>query len=78
MVHEILHSLNHRGDGEEMSMAMKLDMAKVYDQVEWGFLLAMMEALGFPMEFRHRITECITTVTYSVLINGASTGFIQP
>lgn len=38
----------------------------------------MMEALGLPDEFRNRIEECITTVTYGVLINGASTGFIQP
>lgn len=38
----------------------------------------MMEALGFPGEFWNRIAEGITTVTYSVLINGASTGFFQP
>ncbi|KAM1191401.1 hypothetical protein PS2_011695 [Malus domestica] len=56
---------------------MKLDMAKTYDRVEWSFLLAMMGALGFPPKYCQRIEECITTVTYSVLINGASTGFIQ-
>ncbi|XP_070665117.1 uncharacterized protein [Malus domestica] len=40
---------------------MKLDMAKAYDRVEWTFLLAMMEAMGFPTKFCHRIAECITT-----------------
>ncbi|KAM1801209.1 hypothetical protein ACFX11_032847 [Malus domestica] len=39
-------------------------MAKAYDRVEWSFLLAMMEALGFLDEFRNRIAECIMTVTY--------------
>ncbi|KAB2606191.1 hypothetical protein D8674_005908 [Pyrus ussuriensis x Pyrus communis] len=74
----ILHSLNQQGNEDEVSVAMKLDIAKAYDHVEWSFLLAMMEAMGFPDEFRNRITECITTITYSVLINDASTGFIHP
>ena len=78
VVHEILHALNHQQHEEEDSVAMKLDMVKAYDQVEWSFLLAMMDAMGFPPEFCHRIVECITSVSYNVLINGASTGFIQP
>ncbi|XP_048426139.1 uncharacterized protein LOC125470719 [Pyrus x bretschneideri] len=67
VVHEILHSLNQQGDEDEVSVAMKLDMAKAYDCVEWSFLLAMMEAMGFLDEFRNRIAECITTVTYRFL-----------
>lgn len=42
------------------------------------FLLAMMDAMGFPSDFCQRIAKCITRISYSVLINGASTGFIQP
>ncbi|KAM1852989.1 hypothetical protein ACFX14_009013 [Malus domestica] len=61
VVHEILHSLNQQCDGDEVFVAMKLDMAKAYDRVEWTFLLAMMEAMGFPTKFCHRIVECITT-----------------
>ena len=78
LVHEILHSLNQQSDGDDKSVAMKLDVAKAYDRVDWSFLLAMMGALGFPPEFCPCIAECITTVTCNVLINGASTGFIQP
>lgn len=36
------------------------------------------ESPGFPHDFCNRIEVCITTVTYIVLINGSSTGFIQP
>lgn len=78
VVHEILHSLNQHRDGEEVSVAMKLDMVKAYDSVEWNFLLAMMKVMGFPLEFCQRIAECIITVSYNVLVNGASTGYIQP
>lgn len=31
MVHEILHSLNQHGDVDEVSVTMKLVMAKAYD-----------------------------------------------
>lgn len=41
------------------------------------FLLEMMKALGFPNDLCLRIVECITMVTYSVLINGFSTRFIE-
>lgn len=34
VVHEILHFLNQRGDEDEVSVAMKLDMVKAYDRVE--------------------------------------------
>ena len=39
-------------------MAVKLDMSKAYDKVEWTFI----EKVGW-------ILKCITSVTYYVLIN---------
>lgn len=30
-----------------VSMAVKLDMTKAYDKVEWGFLRRVMEKMGF-------------------------------
>lgn len=59
-------------------MAMKLDMAKAYDRVEWAFLDSMMEKLGFDSQFRGWIMECVTIVSYSVLINGEPSGHIIP
>ncbi|CAN6691212.1 unnamed protein product [Malus baccata var. baccata] len=59
-------------------MAIKLDMAKAYDRVEWDFLLGMMASLGFAPLFCSWIKECISTVSFSVLINGSPTGFFRP
>ncbi|CAN6553836.1 unnamed protein product [Malus baccata var. baccata] len=59
-------------------MAIKLDMAKAYDRVEWDFLLGMMVSLGFARLFCSWIKECISTVSFSVLINGSLTGFFRP
>lgn len=51
-------------------MAMKLDMYKAYDRIEWSFIQKMMLALGFPDKWNNLIMECITTITYPVKING--------
>ncbi|KAM2034824.1 hypothetical protein TB1_037125 [Malus domestica] len=77
VVHEILHCLKMHPAGEDQYLAMKLDMAKAYDRVEWSFLLAMIRKLGFCEECCKRIEACISIVTYSVLINGLPNGYIQ-
>ncbi|KAL6289100.1 hypothetical protein ACE6H2_006610 [Prunus campanulata] len=37
IVHEILHSLKHIKGAENRHIALKLDMSKAYDRVEWVF-----------------------------------------
>ncbi|KAM2907972.1 hypothetical protein COP2_047533 [Malus domestica] len=59
-------------------MAIKLDMAKAYDHVEWEFLLTMMARLGFAPVFCGWIKECISTASFSILVNGNLTGYILP
>lgn len=59
-------------------MAVKLDMHKAYDRIEWLFVKKMLTALGFPAKWVNLIMECITIVTYSIQINGHSKGNIVP
>ena len=38
-----MHYLEHKKEGKENFMAVKLDMSKAYDRVEWGFIERVME-----------------------------------
>ncbi|XP_056691942.1 uncharacterized protein [Spinacia oleracea] len=49
---------------------LKIDLKKAYDSIEWPFLVSVMDALGFPHRFVQWVFTCISTVSYSVLING--------
>ena len=59
-------------------MAMKLDMSKVYDCVEWIFLCRLMEKMGFEDRWIQLIYGCITSISYSILVNGEPHGDIKP
>ena len=59
-------------------MALKLDMSKAYDRVEWDFLERAMLHLGFFGRFIATIMSCIKSVSYSVLLNGVLGNVIKP
>ena len=72
----MMHSIDQRRKGKEAFIAVKLDMSKAYDRVEWAYLEAMMRRMGFNERWISLILMCVSTVEYLVLINGEAKGKI--
>jgi hypothetical protein len=54
---EALHTINSRIKGNEGFMALKLNMSKAYDRIEWNFLEAILRKLGFVEQWIHLFDE---------------------
>ena len=75
---EMFHWLKLRSERHESFLALKLDMSKAYNHVEWKFLEYMLYATGFPQKWCNLIMECVRSVSYSIVINGGHTEFFEP
>jgi hypothetical protein len=49
---------------------VKLDMMRAYNRVEWIFLEKIMLKLGFLEEWDKMIMRCITSMRFSINLNG--------
>ena len=48
-------------------------MKKAYDRVRWNFLKAVLIAMNFDHKWIKWIMECVSTVQYTLLVNGSTT-----
>lgn len=78
LAYEMTHFMQTKRTGQEGYAALKLDMSKAYDRVEWSFLEKMMVRLGFAEGWVKLIMRCVSTVTYRIKVNGDLTDQIIP
>ena len=75
---ETFHYMKNHNSRKSGFMALKLDMSKAYNRVEWSFLRDIMNQMGFNDRWVALVMECVTTVSYSLLVNGEPQGNIKP
>ena len=68
--YECLHFMKRRRAVNMRCCALKLDMMKAYDRVEWIYLAAILTKLGFHQSWVQMVMSLVTSVSFSVLLNG--------
>ena len=56
---------------------LKIELPKAYGNVSWLYIHTMPTHIGFGIYFIRWIMSCITTVSFSVLINGVASPFFH-
>lgn len=77
--HELAHLIGkQRTASRQVLAALKHDMNKAFDRVNWFFILKVLVGYGFPKHWIHMIHQCIYTITYSILIMARLLNTINP
>uniref|UniRef100_A0A803QEG0 Reverse transcriptase domain-containing protein n=1 Tax=Cannabis sativa TaxID=3483 RepID=A0A803QEG0_CANSA len=69
IVQEIIHSFK-RKQGKGGFFAIKIDLVKAYDKIRWQFIDHVLYCFDVPPMFRNWISQCISTTSLSVCLNG--------
>ena len=67
---ECIHHIKQEKDPTKSFCAYKLDLSKAYDRVDWKFLKQVMQKLGFSQRWVDWIMSSVTSVRYSIKLNG--------
>jgi hypothetical protein len=76
IAHELLHSFKLKR-GKCGFMFLKMDMEKAFDKIEWNLILAIMQHLGFHATWLQWIESCISSTSFSILLNGSPFGLFS-
>lgn len=78
VAYELMHFMKLKTKGKQGSMALKFDMSKAYDRVEWGFLEAVLKKMGFNDHLIQIFMSCISSINYQITHAGRKFGSIIP
>ena len=74
---ELLYTMD-RMKGREGYIAVKVDLEKAYDRLEWSFVYNVLQAFHFLVNIINLIMSCISNTSLSVLVNGSTLESIKP
>ena len=77
IVQEIIHIMG-KAKRNVGYMALKIDLEKAYDKLEWSFIKGMLSKFNFPENLIKLMMSCISSISTSILFNGGSLDSFLP
>ncbi|KAE8736004.1 hypothetical protein F3Y22_tig00000218pilonHSYRG00138 [Hibiscus syriacus] len=74
---DVIHCMR-RKTGKSGWMALKIDLEKVYDRLEWSIIAATLSDIGIPEKLPDLIMQCATAVSTQILWNGEQSKYFIP
>ncbi len=74
---ELIHSIQ-RKKGRIGQFILKLDLEKAYDRLKWDFIREVLMFFKFPTSFVNLVLECVSTSSFSILVNGGQMETFKP
>ncbi|KAJ8755052.1 hypothetical protein K2173_016557 [Erythroxylum novogranatense] len=78
VAYELFHSLKRKTQGKLGSLALKTNMSKAYDRVEWEYLRKLMLKLGFDDIWVSKVMNIVTSVSYHFIRGSDEYGPLIP
>ncbi|EOY14356.1 Uncharacterized protein TCM_033752 [Theobroma cacao] len=75
LAQELIRKLDTKSRGG--NLALKLDMMKAYDRLDWSFLIKVLQHFGFNEQWIGMIQKCISNCWFSLLLNGRIEGYFK-
>ena len=75
---EVVHHMKVSKKVREKNVALKLDINKAYDGIDWFYLKEAMIQMGFDRQWVRWIMMCVETVDYFVIVNNEMVSPIIP
>ncbi|XP_017604731.1 uncharacterized protein LOC108451569 [Gossypium arboreum] len=78
LAYGILEVFKRKRYGMKGQFTLKPDMSMAYDRVEWDFLKKMLLNMGCAASWVDFIYHCVSTVSYSLILNGEARSKLYP
>ncbi|XP_074323286.1 uncharacterized protein LOC141660221 [Apium graveolens] len=67
--YQVMYYLKRKRRGKGGSMALKIDMSKEYDRIEWGYLEVVLLKMGYNDLWVYLIMQRVRSVTYNIRLS---------